>query len=107
VTEQKQARPDLLKRPPRPTADEGIDPVLVQPPPKRAPRNRKIASVKVEATLDLPAPRQQPVAVFPFSTRLSQEVMDILKTITDTGVSQRAAVEHAIRNTYGQESRKP
>lgn len=108
MTETKQDRPAVLpaRKPIRATADEGVDPVLVPPPapPEKAPpRTRKIASAKAEAVLEIQPPtKQQPVAVFPFSTRLSQEVMDILKSITDTGVSQRAAVEHAIRMTYGQ-----
>jgi hypothetical protein len=108
MTETKQERPPALpKRPIRPAPDEGIDPVDVPPvstKEKKAPtRTRKVvASAQVAGALDMPAPKQQPVAVFPFSTRLSQEVMDILKTVTDTGVSQRAAVEHAIRKTYGQ-----
>lgn len=100
----KQERPVLTRKPIRPTPDEGVDPVDVPPPAVEKARSRKIASAKTEAVLTL-TPRQEPVAVFPFSTRLSQEVMDILKSVTNTGVSKRDAVEYAIRMTYGQGGR--
>jgi hypothetical protein len=47
-----------------------------------------------------PAPRVRE-ETFPLSTRVAEDVMDLLDAATQTGVTQRAAIEYAIRNTYG------
>lgn len=97
---EKQVRPATLTRP-RPAPDEAVDPAVPAPP---AP-TRKVASVKKTAPLELPAPRL-PEPVVPLSTRVSLEVSALLKTVTDTGVTQRAAVEHAIKLAYGKDGKK-
>jgi hypothetical protein len=102
VTE-KQDRPAILTRSkPQPAPDYKDDPI---PEPKVEKPRRPVASAKKEDILELPPPQElQPV--FNFSTRLSQEVMALLKEVTDNGVSKRAAVEHAIRVAYGK-GKKP
>lgn len=99
----KQERPAALVRSkPQPAPDEKVDPVdtIVKKVPESA--SRRVASAKKTAPLQLPAPRQ-PEPVVPLSTRVSLEVSAILKAVTDTGVTQRAAVEHAIKLTYGKD----
>lgn len=97
MTEQRQDRPAALTRSkPQPAPDENVDPI----PDPPAPQPRKVASVKKTGTLQMPAPRQ-PEPVVPLSTRISLEVSAVLKGVTDTGVTQRAAVEHAIMLAYG------
>lgn len=49
--------------------------------------------------MELLTPKQREAA-FPLSTRISEQVKNTLKAITDTGVSQRDAIEYAIMRTY-------
>lgn len=94
---EKQERPATLTRSkPQPAPDHKVDPVDTPPP---APQ-RAVASAKKTGTLQAPTPRL-PEPVVPLSTRVSLEVSAILKAVTDTGVTQRAAIEHAIKLAYG------
>lgn len=102
MTEQKQDRPATLeRRKPQPARDESVDPVDLAPAPKAPAKRRKPPAAKLEA----PTPKQRE-AVFPLSTRVSCTVMDALEKVTSTGVTQRAAIEHAIMQTYGRDSMK-
>lgn len=98
---EKQERPATLARSkPQPAPDHKVDPVTPAPAPPQ-----RVASAKKTGTLTAPTPRL-PEPVVPLSTRVSLEVSAILKAVTDTGVTQRAAVEHAIKLAYGKEGRK-
>ena len=103
----KQERPAALTRTrPQPAPDDKVDPVdtvVKQVPANALPR--RVASAKKVAPLEMPQPRQ-PEPVVPLSTRVSLEVSALLKTVTDTGVTQRAAVEHAIKLAYGKDGKK-
>lgn len=102
---EKQERPATLTRSkPQPAPDYQVDPVESKPVTP-VPRERRVASAKKTAPLQIPAPRL-PEPVVPLSTRVSLEVSAILKSVTDTGVTQRAAVEHAIKLAYGKDSKK-
>lgn len=93
MTEPIEDRPaSLPRRKPQPSPDERVDPVdppaAVSAPPqqvsKPAGRGRKREIVTV------------------LSTRLSQEVQDILDTAVDTNaITVRQAVEEAIRGYWG------
>ena len=96
---EKQDRPATLarRREPQPAPDETVDPVDTAPAakaPRKAPARKTV--------LEPPAPKGREV-VYPLSTRVAGDVLEMLDRVTKTGVSQRAAVEHAIRNTYGNE----
>jgi hypothetical protein len=100
VTEQKQERPASLtrRREPQPAPDETVDPVDTAPAKKAAPR--KAPARKKAPVVEALVPKGREV-VFPLSTRVAEDVLKMLDRVTKTGVSQRAAVEHAIRHTYG------
>jgi hypothetical protein len=105
VTEQKQERPASLarRREPQPAPDETVDPVDTAPAKKAAPRKapaRKKPAVPPPPQALVPKGRE---VVFPLSTRVAEDVLKMLDRVTKTGVSQRAAVEHAIRHTYEHE----
>jgi hypothetical protein len=107
MTEQK-ARPDTLtpRRPVQPAPDEGVDPVDLPAPVKKAPRQRKaVASAKAEGVMEY-KPKERDIVVS-LSTRVSLDISRMLEAeVAKSGKSVRAAVEHALVNTYGQDSEK-
>jgi hypothetical protein len=100
VTEKQERPATLARRQPQPAPDETVDPV--DTPTKKEARR---APARKKAAPQLPAPKGREV-VFPLSTRVAGDVLEMLDRVTKTGVSQRAAVEHAIRHTYGHEGTK-
>lgn len=109
MTEQKQDRPaSLTKTAPRPAPDEGVDPMDVPAPAveKKPSRNRRVASASKTDVLEY-APKERDIVVS-LSTRVSLEISRILEAEVATGRqrSVRAAVEHALLNTYAQGGRK-
>jgi hypothetical protein len=80
-----------------------VDPVDTAPAKETAPR--KAPARKKTPVVEALVPKGREV-VFPLSTRVAKDVLELLDRVTKTGVSQRAAVEHAIRNTYGHEGVK-
>lgn len=101
MSTEKSDRPASLKRTPRPAADNGIDPVDVVPastPTVATPP----AAVPVASTPPAPAKsRREPT--IPLSTRVAVDVTEILDAAVAEGraPSQRAAIEMAIRQTWG------
>lgn len=130
MSENLKDRPAVLRRTPRPAPDEKVDPVDYSPAavapasaPAPAPSGGGVAAVDPVAA---PAPvTQAPVrqatrpakaskaatnrktarreVTFPLSTRLSQEVIDVLYAAAeDEGISVREAIEQAIKSRWGQ-----
>lgn len=125
-------RPAVLRRTPRPAPDEKVDPVDYSPaamapaptkPEEPAPTDGGVAAV-IPVAAPVPstqAPARQaakPAKVskavpnrktarrevtFPLSTRLSQDVIDVLYAAAeDEGISVREAIEQAIKSRWGQ-----
>ncbi|SDI70605.1 hypothetical protein SAMN04488693_11936 [Arthrobacter subterraneus] len=94
-----QDRPATLSRKPRPAPDERVDPVDYPQPP---------ATPAKPKAQEAPAPVQKKrkrEATFPFSTRLSEEVLGILEdAVAREGITIRDAVEQAIRGRWGSAS---
>ncbi len=89
--------PALTRRSPRPAPDETVDPVHFVPPGEQAPA----ATVVKQETAEKAVKRRRELT-FPFSTRLSQEVQEILDRAVDAeGITVREAVEQAIRSRWG------
>ena len=125
-------RPAVLRRTPRPAPDEKVDPVDYSPaavaptltkPEEPAPADGGVAAVTpVAAPAPLPQAQTRQAAkpakaskaapnrktarrevTFPLSTRLSQEVIDVLYAAAeDEGISVREAIEQAIKSRWGQ-----
>lgn len=119
-------RPTSLRRVPRPAADEKIDPVdfaaQATTPHKPAPQESTAGSdptpsapasttpsrgalapapIETIATGRPGRPRRREITM-PFSTRLAVEVVDLLDDVVlNQGITQRAAVEMAIREKWG------
>ncbi len=91
--EQPLDRPATLKRAAKPAPDENIDPVDAAPQQPPAPATPPAATR---------APKRREVT-FPFSTRVSQPVLDVLDAVTagSFAPSQRAAIEEAVLNYWG------
>lgn len=101
MSTEKSDRPASLKRTPRPAADNGIDPVDVVPAAKPTVATAPAAA---PVTSTPPAPtksRREPT--IPLSTRVAVDVTEILDAAVAEGraPSQRAAIEMAIRQTWG------
>lgn len=116
-------RPTSLRRAPRPAADESVDPIDVAPAAaapapetelkRPAAPARKTAPVATSAaqggggavprTSSQSRASKRPEPTLPFSTRLSADVFDLIIEAADLAdvKSQRAAVEQAIRQTWG------
>ena len=100
MSTEKSDRPAALKRTPRPAADNGVDPVDVFPAAK--PDVTPSASRPAASTSPAPAKsRREPT--IPLSTRVALDVTEILDAAVSEGraPSQRAAIETAIRQTWG------
>lgn len=96
MTENIQDRPAALpaRRRPQPAPDETVDPV------DYAPAAQAVAApTPVAATARTKRKRE---ATFPFSTRISQDVQEILDAAVEAeGITVREAVEQAIRTRWG------
>lgn len=125
-------RPAILRRTPRPAPDEKVDPVDYSPaalaPTTVTTAEPALADGGVEAiapaaasaapTQTLARSVSKPAGAsksavnrktarrevtFPLSTRLSQEVIDVLYAAAeDEGISVREAIEQAIKSRWGQ-----
>ena len=125
-------RPAVLRRTPRPAPDEKVDPVDYSPaavapapmkPEEPTPTGGGVAAVTpvaAPASVTQAPPRQaaKPAkpskaatnrktarreVTFPLSTRLSQEVIDVLYAAAeDEDISVREAIEQAIKSRWGQ-----
>ncbi|MFJ2535826.1 hypothetical protein [Microbacterium maritypicum] len=104
MSTEKSDRPAALKRVPRPAADNGVDPVDVVPAVKPASTPAPAAAPAAPTASTTPAPtkaRREPT--IPLSTRVALDVTEILDAAVAEGraPSQRAAIEMAIRQTWG------
>lgn len=95
-------RPTSLKRAPKPAADNNVDPITSTPvegTPERVPETTPAASPAAPAPKARRGGREITV---PLSTRLSEQVIEILDTAVATeGITVRAALEDAIRTRWG------
>ncbi len=100
MTDNLQERPASLARRPKPAPDETIDPVNYSQPPTASvspPVGRNPSTAQPASS----AKRKRELT-FPFSTRLSAEVQELLDTAVDSeGITVRDAVEQAIRSRWG------
>lgn len=99
-------RPTTLKRapksPPRPAPDSGVDPIDATP---QAPAETAPASAVEDVAPTTPATASPRQATIPISTRLSEEVNNILQAaINKNGLKVRGAIEEAIRYRWGNEN---
>lgn len=104
MSTEKSDRPAALKRTPRPAADNGVDPVDVIPAAKPEVTAAPTAApaAPTGSTSQAPAKsRREPT--IPLSTRVALDVTEILDAAVAEGraPSQRAAIEMAIRQTWG------
>lgn len=104
MSTEKSDRPAALKRAPRPAADNGVDPVDVIPAAKPDATLAPAATSAAPTASTTPAPaksRREPT--IPLSTRVALDVTEILDAAVAEGraPSQRAAIEMAIRQTWG------
>lgn len=91
-----QDRPAILSRKPRPAPDERVDPVDYPQPPVAQAKQR---TEEIQQPVQRKRKRE---ATFPFSTRLSEEVLGILEdAVAREGITIRDAVEQAIRGRWG------
>lgn len=110
----------LARRAPRPAPDENVDPVDYSPqattgdePTPATQRSEKLPPT-THKPAEQPRPKRRPSEkknhntvgkreiTVPFSTRLTPEVVQLIDQATaETGMSQRAVVENAIRETWG------
>jgi hypothetical protein len=106
MTEQKLDRPVALKRPPRPSPDEKVDPIPVPDEPAKKPRQRKVVDSATKTDYLEAAPKQREV-VFPLSTRMGQLPTRVLEAeVRRTGKTVRVVVEEAIMLAYGQDGKQ-
>ncbi|MHA7224094.1 hypothetical protein ACX80S_17555 [Arthrobacter sp. RHLT1-20] len=131
MSEDLKDRPAVLRRTPRPAPDEKVDPVDYSPatvapapmkPEEPTPAGGGVAAVipdaaqasvtqgpagqaanpakASKATTNRKTARRE--VTFPLSTRLSQEVIDVLYAAAeDEGISVREAIEQAIKSRWG------
>ncbi|MBG6184665.1 hypothetical protein IWX65_002643 [Arthrobacter sp. CAN_A214] len=89
----------LTRRGPRPAPDETVDPVHFVPSSRQDLAPAAVSRPQEPAIK--PAKRKRELT-FPFSTRLSEDVQDILdKAVESEGITVREAVEQAIRSRWG------
>lgn len=131
MSEDLKDRPAVLRRSPRPAPDEKVDPVDYSPaavasgptkpeepasagggvaavtpvaeptPPTQAPARQAKPAKASNAAQNRKTARRE--VTFPLSTRLSQEVIDVLYAAAeDEGISVREAIEQAIKSRWGQ-----
>lgn len=106
MTDNIQDRPAELRRKPKPAADETVDPVNYTGPTlnpsKSTERPQNGTNERANQAPEPARRRSRREVTFPFSTRLSQEVQDVLdKAVDREGLTVREAVEQAIRKTWG------
>lgn len=114
-------RPASLRRRPRPAADESVDPIDLRPAPSEAVQQapavpqQKVPTPKPVPTTETPpvpaAPAASPPAVRAATVQLSVRVAPDVVQLLDAAVSaarargerltQRAAIEQAIRRVWG------
>ena len=127
--EERPSRESLKRRAPRPASDESVDPIDYRPSeaPAAAPRPEKpgeestpaesspaadpaagtpTASTNAPATAPVTAPRGRPrrEVTLPFSTRLSEDVLNLIDEAVANGEGGgviRHVVEEAIRARWG------
>lgn len=98
----------VARRRPQPAADENVDPIDVLPPAAPVVDSSSPARGAEERT----APAAAPIIPAPalasssqlyvtLNVRVAPEVNDLVLNAMASGMSKRAAVEHAIRSTYG------
>lgn len=98
-------RPVPARRPARPAADAGIDPVdPVSSPVVPATDRPSGRTSEWDRSATRPARgRRGPEPTVQLNTRVSQETRLLVDdVVADTGQSLRDVVEHALRYTYGQ-----
>lgn len=109
MSNDKLERPASLKRAPKPAADDNLDPVDVAPattPAKPAADAAPPAAPPQQATTPAPATpapagRRREVTI-QLSSRVAVDVIEILdQVVAEHGLSQRAAIETAIREHWG------
>ena len=101
-------RPANLRRPPRPAADERVDPVDYRAPAAKtaAPAPAPAPAPSPASTVDVPAParrgRPRRELTAQFSTRLTPDVIELIdQAASQEGTTIRDVVEQAIRRTWG------
>lgn len=111
-------RPTTLRRRPRPAADENVDPIDPRPSPAEGPQGAasadqsRISSTTAPAVpADPPSPSPAPPAVREVTVQLSVKVAPDVVQLIDGAIAaarargerltQRAAIEQAIRNLWG------
>lgn len=94
MTDNLQDRPSVLtRRRPQPAPDETVDPVDYTPSAQRVAAEPAVGNVRAKRKREL---------TFPFSTRLSQDVQELLDAAVEAeGITVREAVEQAIRTRWG------
>ena len=98
-------RPEARRRP-RPAVDEDVDPIDVTPRPLlgtavvRAPMESERQQAGRPSIAAVP-PTSASQMFVTLNVRVEPEVNDLLTKAMATGMSKRAAVERAIRSTYG------
>ncbi|MHA7294345.1 hypothetical protein [Arthrobacter sp. HLT1-21] len=96
MTENIQDRPAALpaRRRPQPAPDETVDPVDYSPAAQ--------AVAAPAAAAGTTRTRRKRELTFPFSTRISQDVQELLDAAVEAeGITVREAVEQAIRTRWG------
>jgi hypothetical protein len=86
-------RPMTLKRPPKPAADDRVDPIEVAPP-AAAPAST------TQGTTPAPRGKKRELTV-PLSNRISVEASEVLERAAEEAGSIRAALEQAIFAHWG------
>ena len=93
-------RPMTLKRPPKPAADDRVDPIEVAAPaPAEAPAPPAPASTTPSVT-STPRGKKRELTV-PLSNRISVEASEVLERAAEEAGSIRAALEQAIFAHWG------
>ena len=104
MSNDKLERPASLKRAPKPAADDNLDPVDVPPSATPAPApTPAVAPQPAAPTTPAPAAtgRRREVTI-QLSSRVAVDVIEILdQVVAEHGLSQRAAIETAIREHWG------
>jgi len=95
-------RPMTLKRPPKPAADDRVDPIEVAPPaPAAAPAPPADAPASAQqSTTSTPRGKKRELTV-PLSNRISVEASEVLERAAEEAGSIRAALEQAIFAHWG------
>lgn len=114
----------LQRRRPKPAPDESIDPVdyqasvaasapsaaAVTSNPRIDERTSAVTSPPLEPATPMPPRRGRPRGrelTVPFSTRISQDVSELIDAISDDqGVTQRSVIEIAVREYWGGRARE-